>query len=148
MQVVVKPEEPEVEVEESKSSGDSKSDGKEEQKPDEYDYPCIKMPKIQLIISKECKVSISDPKIQDDGFFSQNYLDFLVKTSGINKEVRRRDKDFNDLRDYLAKQYPYVLVPPCPIQKKLKKTDDTAFLAKRAYLLKRFINKILDNEIL
>lgn len=48
---------------------DSKSDTtEEEQKPDEYDFPCLKMAK--MILTKECKVSISDPKIQDDGFFS------------------------------------------------------------------------------
>jgi len=51
-------------------------ESKEEQKLDvpkieekfEYDYPCTKM--IKNPLTKDCLVTIDDPKVQDDGFFS------------------------------------------------------------------------------
>lgn len=34
----------------------------------EYDFPCVKIAKNPL--NKDCVVDITDPQIQDDGFFS------------------------------------------------------------------------------
>ncbi len=95
----------------------------------------------------EATIDISDPQIQDDGFFSVKYLDFKVKLLGVEKSVRRRDKDFNTLRQYLSKMYPHVYIPTCPPHKKMKKYE-ADYLNKRKRNLQRFLNKVLHSSIL
>lgn len=104
--------------------------------------PGIKTGESELNASEDVKIKIRDPALKDDGFFSGKYLCFIVETSPLGWSVERRDKDFNDLRDYLVKLYPHVLVPACPEFTHIK-TLDKSFLRKRESLLTRFMNKLM-----
>ena len=90
--------------------------GEEEKKeePATFEYQCMVLSK--NVLTSECKVEINDPQIQDEGWLSSNYLDFNVKTTGndVSFNVRRKDRDFNVLREYLLKQFPHVLIPSIP----------------------------------
>lgn len=67
-----------------------------------------------------------------------------MKTAELKYEVRRKDRDFNTLYEYLSKIYPHIYIPTCPEPKK-DKIDDKS-IAKRMRVLEIFINKCLMSE--
>ena len=94
---------------------------------------------------KEIKVAVSDPQVHDDGFFTSKYVTYLVKIDCLKLEVRRKDKHFKYIQDYLCKLCPYALVPSIPEVQSDKKLD-LKYLAKRATYLEEFLNKVLESD--
>ena len=71
------------------------------------------------------------PVLKDEGFFAGAALTFKINTGApFNWEVRRKDKEFNLLREYLVKMYPHILIPAL-LQHKQKKKFEPKFLKKR-----------------
>ena len=56
------------------------------------------------------RIEISEPEVSKGGIFSFSYLSFRVASEPMGWEVRRLEKDFVTLRQYLVKQFPTVLV--------------------------------------
>jgi hypothetical protein len=46
--------------------------------------------------------------------FTANYVTYNVTTSPMGYEVKRKDADFALLKKVLTKQFPYMIIPPCP----------------------------------
>ena len=107
--------------------------------------PGVKVETSKLNDVKELKIKICEPKLNDDGFFGGKFITFQVETKPLGWKFERKDKDFNDLRDYLVKAYPHVLVPACPDFTSMKSVDKS-FLRKRESLLTRFMNKLIIQE--
>jgi hypothetical protein len=84
------------EVEEEEKSNKQNSNSKKE-----YKVNAFKVPKNPLIGQEDIAVQVMDPTWHDDGFFSTKYVTFLVKTPSMGFEVRRKDKDFILLHEYL-----------------------------------------------
>ena len=60
--------------------------------------------------AKDIAVSVTNPEILKQGVFSFSYLTYEVSTQPFGWQVRRREKDFEHLREYLIKHYPTQLV--------------------------------------
>ena len=71
--------------------------------------------------SEQIVVSVKNPTVMKDGALSKNYIIYDVE--GKDKEgefkVKRRFKDFFELRTKLVETWPGVMIPPLP-EKKLK----------------------------
>lgn len=107
--------------------------------------PGVQVPKTKLNGQEKIKVLVQEPEIVDEGFFLGKHLTFTIQTSPLGWKVKRRDKDFNVLRDYLVKAYPHILVPMCPEHHSTKSIDKN-FLRKREHLLNKFMNKCMLQE--
>lgn len=110
-----------------------------------YQVGGAKCPKSKLSKHDGLTVTVSDPTVHDDGFFSAKYATFQVQTNELKLCVRRRDKDFALLYDYFCKVCPYVLVPTVPELKKNAKLDPKT-LDRRAAQLETFLNQCLRCE--
>jgi hypothetical protein len=104
-----------------------------------------KLEKTELNDKKDIEISVSNPDLVDEGFFFGKHLQFTVTTTPFNWSVKRKDKDFNLLRDYLIKSFPHILIPAVP-EYHAAKTLDKKFMRKRESLLNRFMNKLLVQE--
>jgi hypothetical protein len=71
-------------------------------------------------------------------------MSFMVRTFPLDKEVKRRDRDFNILREYLVKQFPHVLIPP--ISEILYKNSTTSQINERKNILEKYVNLILKSD--
>lgn len=98
-----------------------------------------------LTAQKEIKVSVTDPQIHDDGFFTSKYVTYLVKVDSLNLEVRRKDKHFKYIQEYLCRMRPFILIPCIPEVQSDKKLD-MKYLTRRASNLEEFLNKVLESE--
>mmetsp|Transcript_33651 Transcript_33651/g.38705 ORF Transcript_33651/g.38705 Transcript_33651/m.38705 type:complete len:271 (+) Transcript_33651:397-1209(+) len=108
----------------------------------EYTVGGLKCAKSPLAGPESLRVTVGDPTVHDDGFFSSKYVTFQVKTEQLELDVRRKDRDFGCLSEYFCKVCPYVLIPSLPELKKSAKFDPE-YLARRAAQLEAFLNKCL-----
>ena len=107
--------------------------------------PGVVVPKTKLNGEDKIRILIWNPEIVDEGFFLGKHLTFSVQTAPFGWKVKRKDKDFNILRDYLVKAYPHILVPMWPEHHSTKSIDKN-FLRKREHLLNKFMNKCMQQE--
>lgn len=78
----------------------------------------------KLCSLQNIRTIVTDAKWHDDGFFVPKYLSFSIKTELLKAEVRRKEKDFSLLYEYLRKAYPHVLIPGIPEFQKINKNDE------------------------
>lgn len=102
----------------------------------------VKLAKTRLSHEKNLKILVSESEIIDEGFFLGKHLSFKVESNPLGWVVRRKDKDFNVLRDYLVKAFPHIVIPAAP-EFHSSKSMDKAMIKKRENLLNRFMNKIM-----
>lgn len=107
--------------------------------------PGVQVHKTRLNCEEKIKILVQEPEIIDEGFFYGKHLTFTIQTSPFGWKVKRKDKDFNVLRDYLVKAYPHILVPMCPEHHSTKSIDKN-FLRKREHLLNKFMSKCMQQE--
>lgn len=125
---------------------DSLNNDKNEQKEDDKKiFKCLKAHRSELNKIAELKVEIVDIEIVNEGFFSSSYLCFKMKVYPFAEQVSRKDKDFWELRRYLIKAFPQILIPPISEYKGSQKSDNY-YIHKRRNILTRFMNKILQIE--
>ena len=77
---------------------------------------CKKLQKTELN-DKEIIVKVQNPKISDNKYWEQKYIQYEVVTDSMKWLVYRRFSDFDNLRQILVKHYPRLFVPPIPRKK-------------------------------
>ena len=125
------------------------------QKPFEYGVTtsdfieCQKNEMTEFMKYDNIHIKISDPIKTEGGFFGGSSTTYLVTTSCINSQVRRKYADFVWLRDILINIYNLNVIPK--ITKKGKISTDKftdIFINKRMDSLERFINYLIKDNLL
>lgn len=86
---------------------------------------------------------VKEGMVKEGGIFSSSYITYLVTTSPLNLEVRRKDSDFYFLRKMISKQFPHIIIPPLP-QKSNKLTNK--HIKKREKYYTRFLQALGRSE--
>ena len=107
---------------------------------------CKKLQKTELN-DKEIKVKLQNPKISDNKYWEQKYIQYEVVTDSMKWLVYRRFSDFDNLRQILVKHYPRNFIPPIPGKKLGNRRFENDFIEKRMKFLQIFIDNIMKNEI-
>lgn len=108
----------------------------------EYRVNGFKIPKPEIYERDNLGCIVNDPTWHNEGFFIPNYVTYQLQTPDLGFNVRRKDKDFAVLQEYLNKMYPHILVPWLPELKKAE-FNDTAYWEKRAASCQTFMNHVL-----
>ena len=82
---------------------------------------------------------MSEGLIKEGSIFSPSYITYKLTTLPFSYEVRRKDADFQFLRKILLRQFPHLIIPPCP-PKAQKLTPK--FVKKREIYYTRFLQAI------
>ena len=107
---------------------------------------CVKLEKTKLN-DLTVIVNLSNPKqINNNSFFSKNYIVYDISTPQFNWIVNRRYSDFIWLRDCLKYQFPGDILPLLPKKKIGNRRFEKDFINKRAQGLQKFMNEIINNE--
>ena len=107
---------------------------------------CVKLEKTKLN-DLTVIVNLSNPKqINNNSFFSKNYIVYDISTPQFNWIVNRRYSDFIWLRDCLKYQFPGDILPLLPKKKIGNRRFEQDFINKRAQGLQKFMNEIINNE--
>ncbi len=87
-------------------------------------------------------VTVGNPLLKDGGMMQKKFTDYEV--SGQDKHgsfsVRRRYKEFNQLRAKLVENWPGFFIPPIPEKKSTGNTDPT-FVKQRQHALNHFMER-------
>ena len=90
-------------------------------------------------------IEITKPKIEKEGFFSFSHSTYLVVTSTLNLQVRRKYSDFLWLYNILKTQFPNCIVPPFF---KKKENLDLNKMNQKIFFIQKFLNSIAIHPIL
>lgn len=71
----------------------------------------------------------------------------VLKTYPMGWEVQRLDIDFLQLRNYLIKKYPQVIIPPLPKVNQKKKLTRKQLFKKKVYYQK-FLSCVMKSKVL
>ena len=107
---------------------------------------CKKLEKTPLN-DTEIIVKIKNPKISDNKYWEQKYINYEIVTDKMKWLVYRRFSDFDNLRQILVKHFPRLFVPPIPGKKLGKRRFENDFIQKRMNFLQIFIDNIMKNEV-
>jgi PX domain len=103
---------------------------------------CLKRGQSELSSTPLLKVTISGPKIANQGFLSSERVFYLVETLPMNWEVQREYTDFIWLRKALKTSLPGIFIPPLqPPKIRGDLTEDT--LIKRPHMLSKFMKTLI-----
>ena len=82
-------------------------------------------------------------------FFTKAYMTFIISTTPLNFQVRRRYSDFEWLRQTLQNYFSSSVIPPLPKKNKIgpDRFEET-FLMKRKRYLEKFLNSLLYDPII
>ena len=110
---------------------------------------CICKKNERTIISelKNIKINLLEPQVVDGGFFSRNYVTYLIEIIPFNIKVRKRYSDFEWLRNILCIIYPNVTIPPMP-KKNFSSRFNEEFINKRLRSLEKFLKGISIHPLL
>ena len=110
---------------------------------------CLCKKNERTIISelKNIKINLLEPQVVDGGFFSRNYVTYLIETIPFDIKVRKRYSDFEWLRNILCIIYPNVTIPPMP-KKNFSSRFNEEFINKRLRSLEKFLKGISIHPLL
>ena len=111
--------------------------------------PCKKVDNTPLSSVENVVIKVGSPEKKEGGFFSKSYINYLVTTSGLNLNVKRRYSDFVCLHQVIFDLFPYIIVPPVPKKNKLggDRFSDV-FIHKRMRYLEKFLNWLVANPVI
>ena len=111
--------------------------------------PCKKVDNTPLSSVENVVITVGSPEKKEGGFFSKSYINYLVTTSGLNLNVKRRYSDFVWLHQVVFDLFPYIIVPPVPKKNKLggDRFSDV-FIHKRMRYLEKFLNWLVANPVI
>lgn len=111
--------------------------------------PCKKVENTPLSSVENVIIKVGSPEKKEGGFFSKSYINYLVTTSGLNLNVKRRYSDFVWLHQVIFDLYSYIIVPPVPKKNKLggDRFSDV-FINKRMRYLEKFLNYLVANPVI
>ena len=105
--------------------------------------------KSELGLSENPKITVTSPMKVDPGFFSKSYISYLITTTPLNLQVRRRFTDFEWLRTILVKYYYMNIIPTLTNKNKFfRDTFAESFTIKRSRKLEKFMNYLLMDPII
>ena len=112
-------------------------------------FKCKQLENTPLSSTKNPYITISSPEKKEGSFFVKAFISYLVTTSEININVRRRYSDFVWLHQALLDLYPYLLIPPIPKKNKIGVDNfNDVFISKRMRYLEKFMNWTINNPVL
>ena len=111
--------------------------------------PCKKVDNTPLSSVENVVITVGSPEKKEGGFFSKSYINYLVTTSGLNLNVKRRYSDFVWLHQVVFDLFPYIIVPPVPKKNKIggDRFSDV-FIHKRMRYLEKFLNWLVANPVI
>ena len=87
---------------------------------------------------EKIEIALSNPeKKKDSGFFSKDYITYLISTSPFSYKVRRRYSDFSWLKDALSNLFSSNVIPALPKGK--VGTSNDVLIQKRMRALEKFM---------
>ncbi len=111
--------------------------------------PCKKVENTPLSSVENVIIKVGSPEKKEGGFFSKSYINYLVTTSGLNLNVKRRYSDFVWLHQVIFDLYSYIIVPPVPKKNKLGGDRfSNVFINKRMRYLEKFLNYLVANPVI
>jgi len=105
---------------------------------------CVMLEK-SVLTDPNIKLNISSPEKQAGGFFSSDYITYLITTEPHNFKVRRRYSDFEWLRNILLEFFPGFMIPPIPSKNYGERLHDD-FIHKRMRYLEVIIKINIRNS--
>ena len=106
---------------------------------------CLLIDQTPITKEKKIEIEVTKPKVEKGGMFSFSYGTYLIVTTPINLQVRRKYTDILWLYNILKSQYINCIVPPFFKKKdKLEKVK----MNKRLYFIDKFLNGIAIHPIL
>ena len=120
------------------------NDKYEEKIPQEQYINCFLIEETPISKENKLEIKASEPKIEKGGFFSFSYCTYLLKTSPLNLEVRRRYSDLIWLYNILKTQFINCVIPPFFKKENLDKIK----IDRRIYYIEIFLNNIANHPIL
>ena len=107
---------------------------------------CSIIEKSELSKYENIKIEMSLGEKKAGKIFSKSYMNFIISTSPLNFNVKRRYSDFEWLRQILLHLYSSNIIPPIPKKNKIGGGRfDELFLLKRKRNLEKFLNCLLDD---
>ena len=105
--------------------------------------------KSELGLSENPKITVTSPMKVNPGFFSKSYISYLITTTPLNLQVRRRYTDFEWLRSTLLKYYYMNIIPSLKYKNKYFRDEFAeSFTIKRSRKLEKFMNYLLMDPII
>jgi len=114
---------------------------------------CQTMPINDISKFKNIKIEVGPFEKVGGKLFSKSYVTYLIITKELNWKVKRRFSDFEWLRQILATNYNYCLIPNIPKKKKninklAGEKYNEVFLRQRRRKFEKFLNYLITDPIL
>ena len=93
---------------------------------------------------KDLRITVSNPVLKKDGFFSFSYYQYTITTPDLNQIVERNISDFNWLYDKMKEIYPGLIVSSVP-ERNITIKDNSK---KKLYYLNLFMNSLSHYEFI
>ena len=130
--------------EDEKDSFNLLYDKNEEKIPQEKYINCSLIEETSISKQNKIEINVSEPQIEKGGIFSFSYSTYLLKTSPLNLEVRRRYSDFIWLYNTLNSQFIKCIIPPFFKKENL----DNKKMEQRIFFIEKFLNNISIHPLL
>jgi hypothetical protein len=106
---------------------------------------CKKTETTELNNYDNIEISVNDPKKVSGGFFSKDFILYLITTNPLEKSVRRKHDDFIWLRERLSIIYNLNILPRLP---KKGKVNEDKHINKRLRNLEKFLNYLIKDPLI
>lgn len=123
---------------EPKSSEDPKEAEEITEQDSKYSIKCIKYRPTSLNNIKNLEFKVINAELVEGGFLSSNYYLYIIRTSPLNWECRRKYTDFLLLQETICAQFPGHFIPPLPENKTIGKPESEIW-PKRQKLITHFL---------
>ena len=107
-------------------------------------FKCNKFEDAEIIHMKDLRITVSNPVLKKDGFFSFSYYQYTITTPDLNQIVERNISDFNWLYDKMKEIYPGLIVSSVP-ERNITIKDNSK---KKLYYLNLFMNSLSHYEFI
>ena len=106
---------------------------------------CQKSETTELVKYDNIEISVKDPKKVSGGFFSKDFILYLVTTNPLKISVKRKHDDFIWLRERLSIIYNLNVLPRLP---KKGKVNEDKHINKRLRNLEKFLNYLIKDPLI
>ena len=138
-----KENEKEIQQGENKENTDIQDKKEQKNNSDENTIKCLMVEKTEISKQEKIEIKVSNPTVEKAGVFSFSYSSYMIQTSPLNLQVKRKYSDFLWLYSILKSQFVNCIVPPF-----FKKKDKLDKMTQRVYFIQKFLNGIIIHPIL
>jgi len=129
--------------EENKENEDIQDKKEQKNNSDENNVKCKIVEKTEISKQDKIQIKVLNPTVEKAGIFSFSYSSYLIDTSPLKLQVKRKFADFLWLYNILKSQFVNCIVPPF-----FKKKDKLDKMTQRVYFIQKFLNGIAIHPIL